>query len=646
MTSPYINALCHSIVQSGLVLLLQSSIILMLGLLLGALLHRHGPQAQLLAYRAALTTVALTGIASLLFSSHVQPIWRITLPTGAAAISALTSTSPQADTPISLPTTLPHSGPLPPMPANGAKTAPPTRVLILTSPSPPESGNHWYVAAALIWAIGAICLFAWLALGQMHLLLLGRKARPISVGTAADMLHKLHPEGALTLLVSPQVCSPFLTGIWHPTIYLPASYEQDFTEDELRMVLAHEVAHWQNRDNAWLLFTRVICATLWIQPLLWILASRLEQSSEEACDMAVLDTTCSPANYAACLLALAEHFTPSRLERAAGAGIAPFRSQIGNRITKILQNKERPMSPISNRMKASSAICAGATALCGTIFVSAGAAPHKAIPAVKRAIIAKHGNPVWNIEKKSLLRGRYIYQHQLQDEQHQLASAQRNLKLHPAPTSQGLVALIRHGKSMQTAAANVHAVKQHDLELAGHLNAIANVDKLTQKVAATKRMLSSMDGMIRRIESKTLSQEQQANAPAKATNTDAMISSVLNKQGKTLLHQRNVTQSDLNSAQHQLASAQHDLKLHPAPSSIPRIYANSNALSMQAKKDYIHKVHQHNNELVAYWDAIWKVHKWTSKVATLQTTLDVLNMNKQSRYLEWKTLTEKMQGSK
>lgn len=344
MISPYSITLCHSIAQSALALLVQSSLILLLGLLLGALLRRHGPQAQSLIYRATLATVALTGIASLIFSSHVQPIWRISLPTRAATISAQPSTSPQADTPMSLPAALPRSGQLPPMPVTGGKTATTTQALILASPTPTESGNRWYVAAVLVWSVGAACLLFWFIIGQIHLLLLRRKSDPLN-GAAADMLHKLHPEGAVTLLASPQVRSPFLAGIWHPAIYLPASYEQDFTEEELRMVLAHEVGHWQNRDNAWLLFARAICAALWIQPMLWMLASRLVHTSEENCDISALTMGCSARSYADCLLSFAERFRPTQLEYCAGNGVVPFRSSLGQRIRMILNSPRRTPPP-------------------------------------------------------------------------------------------------------------------------------------------------------------------------------------------------------------------------------------------------------------------------------------------------------------
>ena len=97
-------------------------------------------------------------------------------------------------------------------------------------------------------------------------------------------------------------------------------------------MLAHELAHLQRGDCAWLLLVRVACAVGWVQPLWWALARSLEASSEEACDQEALRGEASPHAYARCLVELAERLLRGRVEQAAGAGIAPCRSSLERRV--------------------------------------------------------------------------------------------------------------------------------------------------------------------------------------------------------------------------------------------------------------------------------------------------------------------------
>ncbi len=368
-------------------LLLQSTALLLLGLLALRLTRRRGPAVQSLVGRATLAGVGLTLLLAAPLTGRVRPLWHVTLP--AASVPSAPDPGREDHPPT------PNSGgarnALAPLAAPFAPTAAPTppelgaggRSLPVpaTPPAPPRSLNspvstlrasplrQLYPALAAAWGMGTALLLLWLGVCQRHLTRLRRQAQPITSSPAADMLLALTPHPP-ALLAHPSVRSPFLAGLWRPAIFLPATYATDFDPTALRAILAHELAHLARRDNAWTLAARLLSALLWPQPLLWVLCRRLEQISEEACDQAVLAHDCPPRAYADCLLTLAERHPLGRRERALGAGVAPFRSSLGQRIGRILDKGTHAMSTVSPRLRLTIAALTLAAALGGMFLVS------------------------------------------------------------------------------------------------------------------------------------------------------------------------------------------------------------------------------------------------------------------------------------
>ena len=91
--------------------------------------------------------------------------------------------------------------------------------------------------------------------------------------------------------------SPLLVGIVKPRLYLPAHWSS-WSSEELRGVVAHEVAHRDNRDIWVLIFQGIAMALFCVNPLIWLLNRRLTFLRELRCDEAVLrETNLTPAEY-------------------------------------------------------------------------------------------------------------------------------------------------------------------------------------------------------------------------------------------------------------------------------------------------------------------------------------------------------------
>jgi beta-lactamase regulating signal transducer with metallopeptidase domain/DUF4097 and DUF4098 domain-containing protein YvlB len=100
--------------------------------------------------------------------------------------------------------------------------------------------------------------------------------------------------------------------VGRPAIVLPSGIVAASTASELRLILAHELAHIRRGDHLvrWLDWAAV--AWLWWNPLAWVARRGLRATEELACDSLVLRTRgLVPREYGSCLLAVAESLSGS-----------------------------------------------------------------------------------------------------------------------------------------------------------------------------------------------------------------------------------------------------------------------------------------------------------------------------------------------
>src|SRR5438105_2746379 len=72
--------LCRRMLQIGIGLALQSTLLLGLALLVDRALRRRGPALRSFLYRAVLVATLVGGLASLIAGQHFQPLWSVSLP--------------------------------------------------------------------------------------------------------------------------------------------------------------------------------------------------------------------------------------------------------------------------------------------------------------------------------------------------------------------------------------------------------------------------------------------------------------------------------------------------------------------------------------------------------------------------------------
>ncbi len=126
----------------------------------------------------------------------------------------------------------------------------------------------WLLVGSSIWVRGIIILSVY---SLISYLLLRRKLRE-AVPYRGN------------ILLCDAVTTPFVLGIFRPRVYLPSS----LTDQEMKTVLAHELAHLARRDHLTKLVGFFIFTIHWFNPLVWIAYILLGRDIEEAADERVI----------------------------------------------------------------------------------------------------------------------------------------------------------------------------------------------------------------------------------------------------------------------------------------------------------------------------------------------------------------------
>jgi beta-lactamase regulating signal transducer with metallopeptidase domain len=120
------------------------------------------------------------------------------------------------------------------------------------------------------------------------------------------------------LVASERAEGPLALGFTRPTIVLPAKLLGRLSPDELRAVLAHELAHCK-RGDLWVNWVQLaLLALWWFHPVLWVLNRSIRDVREDCCDDLLLaEKVVANDAYCDVLLRAAAQLTGTRQVHAA-----------------------------------------------------------------------------------------------------------------------------------------------------------------------------------------------------------------------------------------------------------------------------------------------------------------------------------------
>ena len=157
-----------------------------------------------------------------------------------------------------------------------------------------NQAGHWLEQpwVCWTWAVVAAVLLARVLTGWFWTVWLRHSAKPLDSWAAWLLLREckevLRLNVPVVILESSKVRSPCLLGFLRPRLVLPHGLLAELTQDELRLVFLHELAHLRRRDLAlnWLL--AAVETFHWFNPLVWLVTRSLRADREEACDACAL----------------------------------------------------------------------------------------------------------------------------------------------------------------------------------------------------------------------------------------------------------------------------------------------------------------------------------------------------------------------
>ncbi len=210
-----------------------------------------------------------------------------------------------------------------------------------------------------IWALGFIVALIFLVLSHIRASQLVRQSVKTTdfrvLYILKDIQRSLLPNRAVVVLQNNDVM-PITYGTLSPVILLPSDLTS-WSDDRLRNVLIHELAHIKRFDCLLYTMALLLCAIQWFNPLVWYTVFQLRALREEACDNYVLTSGYKPSGYATHLLDIVEALRGSAEFQLSAA---PFvrKSRIQQRLQSIM-NVRRVRTHVSWRSNTAAAVLAG-----------------------------------------------------------------------------------------------------------------------------------------------------------------------------------------------------------------------------------------------------------------------------------------------
>ena len=271
------------------------------------------------------------------------------------------------------------------------------------------SSSHGFrlmTALLFAWAAGAIGALALLSTRLIRLKRLVRRVEPVDDPRWLRLLdatrHTYGVRRPIALLQSEDPAMVVTWGLFRPRVLVPRD-ARNWSDQRVRVVLAHELAHVRRNDWSIQFAASGLQALYWFHPLVWIAARALRREAERACDDLVLDTGVSGHDYASHLLAVARAAS-LRAQPAAAAMARP--STLEERIRAML-NLGLNRQPLTRRGRIVSMLLVAVVAI-GAATLTIGAAAQSGLGSVSATIYDQAGGvlPAVQVAVKQLETGR------------------------------------------------------------------------------------------------------------------------------------------------------------------------------------------------------------------------------------------------
>jgi len=153
--------------------------------------------------------------------------------------------------------------------------------------------EEYFAAFTALWVIGAVVFMAVLFFCGQKLKLVRESAKQVENEEFVNLFRQAKSELGIKknvlFGVSMVVKLPMTVGVFKPLVILPFHVFDRFTEQEIRHILLHELAHVKRCDT---FFNNLVClfqAIYWFNPLVYLAFRKIRLDREIACDFTVLN---------------------------------------------------------------------------------------------------------------------------------------------------------------------------------------------------------------------------------------------------------------------------------------------------------------------------------------------------------------------
>jgi beta-lactamase regulating signal transducer with metallopeptidase domain len=166
----------------------------------------------------------------------------------------------------------------------------------------------WRALALSVWALGALWAVGRLFRFQIILNRLRAQSQPAPETLqkrAYDIAAGLKVSRRFAVQVSDATASPFAAGLFRPVVLLPGKLINGLPEEEVTVLMAHELAHFRRGDLFWCVAWRWLAALCWPHPLIWAIPAAHNLACEEEADRVASGSLQDSAQYSQLLALLA-----------------------------------------------------------------------------------------------------------------------------------------------------------------------------------------------------------------------------------------------------------------------------------------------------------------------------------------------------
>jgi beta-lactamase regulating signal transducer with metallopeptidase domain len=227
------------------------------------------------------------------------------------------------------------------------------------------SGLSWWQIAVAVWLAVVIAFFTYHIIKHFCFVKMVRRwSENITDGEPFTLLQSLKSAMGISNQISLYRCSsigsPMMIGFVNFRILLPNA---DFTQDELRFILKHELVHYKRKDLYYKSLALIAIAMHWFNPVVYLMVKAIDIQCELSCDIEVVRSTDTHTRqrYSETIIGVVKY--QSKLKTALSTNFYGGKKGMIKRISSILDTTKKKVGAVL--------ICAAFIGILGTGFAFA-----------------------------------------------------------------------------------------------------------------------------------------------------------------------------------------------------------------------------------------------------------------------------------